>query len=117
MWAVQPGAPALSRLAGQEEGPLIPWAGPGGVGVRWGQCTRDIRRPLAWGRRWGTVSFYSSPEITPFLCAVQIFSFLLQTLSFFPSYCVDWVQTVASGSPGPGLREGWEQTPQAEEGP
>lgn len=56
-------------------------------------------------------------QLTPFLCAVQICSFPLQTLSPFPSHRVDRVQIVASGSPGPGLREGWAQTPQAQEGP
>lgn len=34
---VQPGGPVPSRLVGQEESPLIPGAGPGGVGKEMGQ--------------------------------------------------------------------------------
>lgn len=79
MRVVQPGGPVASRLVGQEESPLIPGAGPGGVGKEMGQgvstLAKDVREPLVWGGRPGMASFYSSPKLTLFLHAMQIFSF------------------------------------------
>lgn len=50
---VRAGAPVPSRLPGQEEGPLIPGPGPGGVGLRDGarvSTPKILGGLLAWGR-------------------------------------------------------------------